>query len=133
MVWSHQIIPPAKVRPNINVFLNSTNHSKPLCYGNGSCIFSRLEVLMKWYRNERCETRKIMIFWVFSTKHEILRLFSKKCSGATRSSNQLLSNPCTIISSSPFTLLLKIIALSLPKLFVLTKMCKNPELAQKSG
>ena len=38
------------------------------------------------------DTRKNMIFRVFSTKHEILRLFQKKCSGATRSSHQLLVN-----------------------------------------
>ena len=82
---------------------------------------------------------RIYIQYIFSNIYIIqaniwfFKTFSKKCSGATRSSHQLLVNPCTVTSSSPFTLLLKIRALSQSKLFVLTKMCEKSEYRQESG
>ena len=71
--------------------------------------------------------------YIYKQIYDFLRLFQKTCSGATRSSHQLLVNSCTVTSSSFFTLLLKIRALSQSKLFVLTKMCEKNEFRQESG
>ena len=75
------------------------------------------------------EPLKNMIFWVFSTNHEIVRLFQKNLSGATRSSHQLLVNRTLILFFIQF-IILNIFAenpeaLSPPNPSVLAGICKN--------
>ena len=92
-IWIH-FITPAGGRFNINSFLNVVPHSKQICCGRKYSIFSRSEVMMKWYQDESDQNiQKHDFLKALSTNHEILRLFQRKIPGATRWPHQLVHHP----------------------------------------
>ena len=78
VTWSHQVIPPAIVRPDIDTFLNSSYHSKNYLKRNQSSIFTRSAILMKWYRDETRENMQKHEFLSFLHESWVSKTFQKK-------------------------------------------------------
>ena len=96
MVWSNQIISPTYGRPNIDSYLDSAYRSEQFCWRDQSSIFSRSEILGSGSGMKDAKVFKNMISVKFSTNHEVLGLFQKKWSWATRSSHQQIVDQTSI-------------------------------------